>query len=214
VTFTLTGPDIPVPRPIGPVASVDLGWRRLTAGEGVRVATVVTDAGDTDYIICPERVLSRLEHCERIRAFRDDGRNAILEHLCSIDWKQAPEPLVEIGLSLQLRPASSFGRLARLARIWRDYSDWRPLDFRAAENWRRWDKLRWEEEANLRDKALAHRDDCYRKEAARIASKVSTLILEDFNIAAAARLETPTGEETTQVAAMRRYRTIAAPGEL
>jgi hypothetical protein len=213
VTFTATGPVRPAPQPTGAVAAVDIGWRRLT--DGLRVATIVRNTGKPpDYIICPERIISRLEYVETLRSRRDEARNAILARVCAIDWTAAPEMLAEIGLRLRMRPASSFGRLAVLALTWRKYPDWRPDDFAAVEQWRRRDKSCWEEEANLRDKAIAARDDHYRKEAVRILDGVTTLILEDFDIAAAARLEDKSGDETTQVAAMRRYRTIAAPGEL
>ena len=111
------------------------------------------------------------------------------------------------------RPLSAAGRIARLAILWRDY-DWGPEERARCEEWRRTDKRMWEEEANLRDKALYRRTDAYRKAAKAIADRAGVIILKDFDISEAARKESKAGDETNQVRAMRRYRTLAAPGDL
>ena len=213
VVFTATREEVePLPPPDGPAIAIDLGWLRLT--EGLRVGTVLAE-GDNQptYVICPERTLTDIERCEELRKRRDELRNAVLLWLTDLDWEDAPDPLRDLGKSLRLSPASAAGLIARLAISWRDY-DWRPEGRARCEEWRRTDKRMWEEEANLRDKALYRRTDTYRKAAKAIAELAGAIILKNFDIAEIARKETKAGDGTDQVKAMRRYRTLAAPGDL
>lgn len=207
--FLTTREVAELPPPDGPVVAIDLGWRRMT--EGLRVATILGDGGEPSYVICPQRTLDDIERCEAYRRRRDELRNAILAYLTTIDWNEAPPELAELGKALRTTPASAFGRIARLALAWRDHRDWG--DFARIEEWRRVDKRLWDTEANLRDKALYRRLDGYRKAAKAICEHAGVIILEKFNIADVAIKETKDGEETDQVRAMRRYRTIAAPSE-
>lgn len=212
VVLTATRNAPPPEPPQGkPAVAIDLGWRRLA--DGIRVATAVTDDVRVEFAICPEDVIERLAAADGIRMRRDELRNAIIDRLCAIDWSAAPPRLAEAAARLRRRPAASFGRIARVALVWRDHAAWRPDDLAAAEAWRHADARQWEIEAHTRDAAIARRTDAYRKEAAAIADMAGVLIIEDFDIAAAARIETAAGDETTQVAAMRHYRTVAAPGE-
>ena len=213
VVFTATREEVePLPPPDGPAIAIDLGWRRLS--EGLRVGTVLAEAdSQPTYVICPEKTLSDIERCESLRKRRDQLKNAALLWLTDLDWNDAPDPLRDLGDSLTLSPASAAGRIARLAILWRDY-DWRSEERARCEEWRRRDKRMWEEEANLRDKALYRRTDTYRKAAKAIAERAGVIILKRFNVAEAARKETKAGDETDQVKAMRRYRTLAAPGDL
>ena len=213
VIFTATREGVePLPPSNGPSIAIDLGWRRLT--EGLRVGTVLAEGDNQpNYVICPEKTLTDIERCESLRKRRDELRNAVLLWLTDVDWDNAPDPLRDLGKSLRLSPASAAGRIARLAILWRDY-DWQSEERARCEEWRRADKRMWEEEANLRDKALYRRTDTYRKAAKAIAERAGVIILKEFNIAETARKETKSGDETDQVKAMRRYRTLAAPGDL
>lgn len=213
VVFTATREEVePLPAPDGPVIAIDLGWRRLT--EGLRVGTVLAECdSQPNYVICPEKSLMEIERCETLRSRRDELRNAILLWLTDLDWEDAPDPLRDLGKRLRVSPASAASHIARLAILWRDY-DWAPEERTRCEEWRRTDKRMWEEEANLRDKALYRRTDTYRKAAKAIAAEAGVIILKDFDIAEAARRATKAGDETDQVKAMRRYRTLAAPGDL
>jgi len=213
VVFTAIREEVePLPPPNGPSIAIDLGWRRLT--KRLRVGTVLGE-GDNQptYVICPEKTLTDIERCEKLRSRRDELRNSVLLWLTNLDWDAAPEPLRDLGKSLRLSPASAAGRIARLAILWRDY-DWGAKERARCEEWRRTDKRIWEEEANLRDKALYRRTDNYRKAAKAIAERACVVILKGFDMARAARKETRAGDETNQVRAMRRYRTLAAPGDL
>lgn len=218
VVMTATG-NVEIPKAVGDVVAVDLGWRRLT--NGIRVATFVYEDGQVDHIICPERVISMLQHCDDIRSRRDEMRLAILARIARIQndtgfygFRNGPTELAALASGIRQTPPAAFGRIARLAWAWKEYPDWRSGDFDAINEWRRKDKRLWEEEANLRDHALAVRLDHYRKEATRVLNNVGTLVLEKFDIAKIALKETPSGDETEQVQAMRHYRMIAAPGLL
>lgn len=222
--FTATRPRIERAAPDGPAVAIDLGWRRVP--EGIRVATVLADgAAAPRHILCPERVLAGLDRVDELRRERDEARTAILDRLVALPWREAPPELAELGGRLRAKPASAPDRIALLAIRWRDpdFADarpwrardnWRPEDFAAIEEWRRWDKRTWETEAHLRDKILAHRLDLYRKAAAEVADRAGALILEEFDIAEAARLEDINAKPTEQAPPMRRYRTVAAPSEL
>jgi transposase len=164
-------------------------------------------------VICPERTLTDIERCEELRKRRDELRNAVLLRLTDLDWDDAPDPLRDLGKSLRLSPASAPSLIARLAILWRGYN-WRPEARARCEEWRRTDKRMWEEEANLRDKALYRRTDTYRKAAKAIAERAGAIILKNFDLAEIARKETEAGDETDQFKARRRYRTLAAPGDL
>ena len=213
VVFTATREEVePLPVPDGPAIAVDLGWRRLT--EGLRVCTAVAECdSQPTHVICPEKTLIDIERCERLRSRRDELRHAVLLWLTDLDWDDAPAPLRDLGKSLRVSPASAAGHIARLAFLWRDH-DWRLEERARCEGWRRTDKRMWEEEANLRDKALYRRTDTYRKAAKAIAERAGIIILKQFDIAEAVKTETKAGDETHQVKAMRRYRTLAAPGDL
>jgi transposase len=213
VVFTTTRDEVePLPPPNGPCIAIDLGWRRLT--EGLRVGTVLAE-GDNQptYVICPEKTLTDIERCESLRKRRDELRNAVLLWLTNLDWNDSPAALRDLGMSLRLSPASPARRVATLAMLWRDYG-WRPKERTRCEEWRRADKRMWEEEANLRDKAVYRRTDTYRKAAKEIAERAGVIILRNFDIAEVARKETKAGDETSQARTMRRYRTLAAPGDL
>src|SRR5205085_2132456 len=160
-----------------------------------------------------EKTLIDVERCERLRSRRDELRNTALLWLTALDWDDAPDPLRDLGKTLRLSPASAAGRIARLAILWRDY-DWGAEERARCEEWRRADKRMWEEEANLRDKALYRRTDTYRKAAKAIAERAGAIILKNFDLAEIARKETEAGDETDQFKARRRYRTLAAPGDL
>src|SRR5262249_9798268 len=97
--------------------------------------------------------------------------------------------------------------------LWRDY-DWGREERARCEEWRRTDKRMWEEEANLRDKALYRRTDTYRKSAKAVAERAGVIILKPFDIAEVARKESKAGDETDQVKPRRRYQNLAAPGDL
>jgi len=214
VVFTAIREEVePLPPPNGPSIAIDLGWRRLT--KRLRVGTVLVE-GDNQptYVICPEKTLTDIERCEKLRSRRDELRNSVLLWLTNLDWDAAPEPLRDLGKTLRLSPAAAAGRIARLAILWRDHDDWGAEERARCEEWRRADKRMWEEEANLRDKALYRRTDTYRKAAKEIAERAGVIILKTFDIAKTARKETKSGDETDQVKAMRRYRTLAAPGDL
>ena len=209
--FTVKIPDritIPVNHQ---AAAVDLGWRKI--GEELRVAVWKGTDGRSGEIRLPADMLGEFDRVERIRAIRDRDFNAAKSQL--INWltdRTVPDWLDEATQTLP--KWRSTGRLAALAIRWRDSRfDGDEDIFNSMESWRRHDKHHWEYEANLRDQLLTHRREIYRVFAAEIARTYGTVVVEDMDLRPMIQLPEP-GQDDPLPQAVRRYRMIAAPGEL
>jgi hypothetical protein len=208
VTFLCRIPAAEVAAPSGSVTAVDLGWRKTN--EGLRVATVMREGTEErEYTVLPNDVLEALERPERIRGHRDTALNTFdaRTFLGGIDWAGAPPELQAIADRLRKAPKISAARLASLAIAWRLHLDYRPDDFSRLEAWRKRDKHLWIYECNLRDQAQKRRLDFYRHAAAQIVDGASAIVLEEFDLAQAARTE---GRDNLPHAAARHQRQMAA----
>jgi hypothetical protein len=217
--------------PDGDVVAVDLGWRRLDSG--MRVATVMRN-DETRFVTLTERLMEEFERIEALRSERDDLHAAILPELRQINWSTAPPKLTEIAAWWRALPKPLPRHTARLALSWRDCIDWTPLPsqgsphereqerrrrrllhwepqlFERADEWRRGDKRLWQREAHWRNQAALQRRELYRIEARKIVAGARVVILEQFDLAKAARLS----DDNPLHAAARRNRVIAAVSEL
>ncbi len=209
VVFTCTREAAPVQAAAGHLAAVDIGWRVVNSG--LRVATLVREDGQTDFVVLPAEVIGKFDHVTDIQSRRSGSLNEFLAKLREVPWNSAPAILRDIAKPVCQSPKIGYGRVAALVLRWRqDFADWRPGDLETAEAWRKQDKRLWLEQVNLADKVRARRKEFYRLEARRILDGVSALILEDFNMAEAARVK---GQDPALPDAARRNRVIAAPYE-
>jgi hypothetical protein len=211
VSLTVRLPDNDTPRVNGRAAAVDLGWRKI--GDGLRVAAWIGGDGDSGELRLPAEVVGEFDRVERIRSERDREFNHAKSRL--LDWSNnhdVPDWLAEATKTLpQWR---SCNRLAAVVIRWRDARFPGDEDiFADLEDWRRHDKHHWEFEANLRDQLCARRREMYRVFAAMLARRYGRVVVEDMDLREMVRLPQP-GEDEGLHAAARRYRVIAAPGEL
>jgi len=135
-----------------------------------------------------------------------------------VDWlakwlagRDLPDWLIE--RTRTLRQWRSAARLASVVIHWRENRFAGDKDgFAAVEAWRKKDKHLYEWEANQRRKAVAWRDDLYRRVAADLSRRYKTAIVEDCNWRDVGRK--PDVGENNDSGAAARQRTIAAPGRL
>ena len=214
VTFTCSRMiEPPRPAETGQIKAIDLGWRKVEGG--LRVATVLAEGqAHPTHIILPQAILDGFAYADDIRGERDDMLNEVLPKVRAIDWTQAPPTLAAIGQAVKAAPKIGFGRVASLAIAWREHSDWRAEDYELLEAWRKDDKRLWIEEFNLRDKLQGRRRDFYRNQAKALVAGVRVVILEEFDLAEAAKVKRENGQENVIPAPSRHYRTVAAIHEL
>lgn len=229
-------PD-PAPPTGGPVVAVHLGWRRDPDRDWVRVATwrstaplaippdldarhtqgapVVADTDTTGQIVLPGSWWRRLQRHDQIQAERDLALDDIRATLVTWLHEHGPVQIGEHSIdAAEVTRWRAPGRFATLALAWRDTPPPAGTGLAAAlEHWRRHDRRRWEGHAHGRARALAHRDDTYRRIAAWLARTASTILVDDTNLAALARHRDPALPPTAQHRAARQ-RTLAAPGQL
>jgi hypothetical protein len=93
-------------------------------------------------------------------------------------------------------------RFAALARRWREQR-WGGDDigFTLLEEWRKKDKHLWTWQENQRKKVERRRLDLYRAEAARIARRCDTIVIERFDKRATQRTPAPESDKTENAAA-------------
>jgi transposase len=114
------------------------------------------------------------------------------------------------SLSVWRSPA----RLAALVRDWRETRfNGDNAMFDAVEGWRKQDKHLWCWETAQRAKSLARRRDYYRVTAAKLAENFGTVILEDFDLRAVARVP-EVDSDKNHIKQAARNRTLAAVSEL
>src|SRR3990172_233834 len=160
--------------------SLDLGWRKRP--NGLRVAYWRGDAGREGELLLDDRYLARMRRCEELRSQRDLIRNAAQADLGAWLGQQVlPDWLREETRTL--RQWRSPSRLGRLEAIWRRQRfEGDSGGYGVVAKWRRDDLPLWQEEGNLRDKALRDRREVYRRFAAATVARYAEIVIEDFDL--------------------------------
>jgi len=190
--------------------AVDLGWRLLD--HGLRVGYWRGSDGGSEEILLPTRDVARWQKADDLRAIRGERFNGVVDWLAKwLAGRDLPDWLIE--RTRTLRQWRSAARLASVVIHWRENRFAGDKDgFAAVEAWRKKDKHLYEWEANQRRKAVAWRDDLYRRVAADLSRRYKTAIVEDCNWRDVGRK--PDVGENNDSGAAARQRTIAAPGRL
>lgn len=190
---------------------IDVGWRRT--GGGLRAAVWHGSDGGRGSLTLPEEDLGRWAWADELRSIRDRLFNEARGRLSL--WLASPPCAVPEWLTERTKFLGAWrspGRLAAVVIRWRAGRFAGDAEiFEALEQWRRLDKRRWEEEANVRRKALAWRDHRYRNFARDLARRYHTARVEDTDWRALMCRPEPDDEAD---GALRTYTRIAAVGTL
>jgi len=173
--------------------AIDLGWRKRP--EGIRAAYWVDSLGQHGELVMPTSIRDRIQHAASLRSIQDRLFNHVRTRL--VRWidlakdqvelngsgaKELPEWLLEARRTLPLW--RSQGRLTRLALYWLDNRF--PGDevvVRWLDAWRRKARHLYQWECSERTRALGHRREVYRIEAARLCDTYERIVIETFNLA-------------------------------
>lgn len=195
--------------------AVDLGWRRFD--DGIRVGAWTGEDGERgDFRIDP----SRIAKADELRSVRDANMNTMAPKMLA--WLRDPERAQSLPEWMRdgtqhahaWRAAS---RWVALAKRWRtERFDGDADGYTILESWRYHDDHLWRWETSQRERSLLHRREEYRKAAAKLAARYSTLVLEDFDLTSVTRR--PTVDDATRGDAdnphARTQRVRVSPGEL
>jgi Putative transposase DNA-binding domain len=227
----------PISGPRGSAVAVHLGW--LETGSGLRVATWMDTSGETGELVIGKGgldetdidggrggVLSGIRKADDIRSIRDKNFNAARDSLVAwlrehdmVEWMRSLT--IRRGLAVPSKAQAlaylsgwrSPARLASLARRWRDARfDGDEDVFASLESWRYHDYHLWEWECNQRIGALRRRREVYRRFAATIAGRYSTVLVDGVKLDGLARR--PTTEASGEATAARTNRQSASVSEL
>ena len=198
---------------------IDVGWRRLrnratNVGAGLRVATVVSTALATPaYVVLPETTLDDARHVDDLAARRDAALAAIVSTIRLAQIADAPAMLQAVADRIKSAPKVRAGLVAKLAREWRQYPDYRPELRRQVAAWQRRDRQDWQEHTNLAKRISRRRADIYHHDAVRIVRDHRRIGIENLDVAGMARRQTPTGDINSIAVDTGWFRRLAAPAE-
>lgn len=198
-----------------PVAAINLAYR--VRPDGLRVGYLVDEHDQRREIILPRTILDRLDHADHIQSIRDTNLDTFRARLMQALAGMAdglPEWMREEHKTLHAwRSAARFASLVQRWAGARFDAPGEPEAFALAESWRRQDRhlLQWT--AHEARRALGHRRELYRRLAAELATRYSTLAVEQFDLRQVARLPKPEDEDPAH-AAVRRNRQRASLSEL
>lgn len=213
LTLTLSVPE-PVRRCGDGEAAIDLGWRLRPDGS-LRIAHVFDPASqDETEIVLPRGIIEAIARAGTLRGTRDKNFDEIKRVLASWIRETRSMPGWFLDRTETLAAWRSQARLAALVRDWREtrFSGDNSM-FDACEGWRKQDKHLWCWETAQRAKALARRRDYYRVIAAKLAENFGSVILEDFDLSAVARIPAVDSAQN-YIAQASLNRTLAAVSEL
>jgi hypothetical protein len=194
----------------GALLAINFGWRLIATG--LRVATIVDDRAEPEFLILPERFLGFAAALRSLRSERDTALNEVRPVLRRIPFAAAPAALAD-GLALALAPRFGPSRLARLVALWqKDHGDWRPDELAPLAAWRRLDNTLYSRQDRTWRRLVGGRTDIYRCWAKAICSRAGTLLIDNVDYAALRRL--PLDEAPELPAVARRNRDLAAVGEV
>lgn len=191
--------------------AIDLGWRKRE--NGLRVAYLLGDDGESREVLLGEDVLRGLHQVDDLRAIRDQHLNTARTALAS--WLHDAGSIPEwLSMATEhLAQWRSPARFAALAVAWREHREGQSEEverqYQALEAWRKKDKHLWTWECNLRDKVLARRREQYRVLAARLVDRYHVLVLERFDLRSTQRHQAPE-VETPEIQPARAQQRIAA----
>lgn len=212
VQITATVPDAVPTAKMGMVA-IDVGWRQLPEGT-LRVAAWEDDAGQKGELVLTERAIGGIRKPEELRRLRDKKLDEIKKSFS--EWLASQGSKVPAWLSkasenlVQWRSAA---RLTSLVYRWRDNRFMGDLEgYDMVEAWRYKDHHLWSWETSQRTGALRHRREVYRVFASKLVREYGTVVIENFNKSAVARLPLP--EDSPDNMTARSNRQLAAVSEL
>lgn len=214
LVLVLSLPDEVHPKS-GPVAAVDLGFRKVP--DGLRVATWLSDTGGAGSVVLPGRWIRGMAKVDDIQAIRQHNFNEAIAAVRK--WLDGQKDLAEwlsaatATISRWVAPA----RLAALTLAWRDQRLDGDADiYELIESWRKRDKHLLEYQAHLRDQLQGQREHLYREFAAMLVANHGTVRLESFDLRKVARVKRKgqTDPENELVSVARHQRVLAAPSLL
>lgn len=213
LTLTLSVPE-PMRRCGNGEVAIDVGWRLRPDGS-LRVAQAFDPILRDDHeCTLPQELSDAIVRADTLRSTRDKNFDETRRVLAGWIRETRSMPGWFLDATASLSAWRSPARLAALVRDWREKrfdGDSAMLAF--VEGWRKQDKHLWCWETSQRAKSLARRRDYYRCLAAKLAKSFATVILEDFDLRAVARVPNlESGENYIEQAA--RNRTLAAVSEL
>lgn len=156
-----------VGRPSGVVAT-HVGW--LMESRGLRVASALGSDGRYQYLSLSE---SHLADCETLDKLRSQRKRRLNE---TRDWLSENKELIPRKLreeTSHLHQWKSEQRLAGLAWKWKQLGNVPPR----LEDWRKWDKLKWQHECRLGKRIVRRRRNLYRNFAAGLAGSYGIVII-------------------------------------
>lgn len=194
-------------------AGIDLGWRLLADG-GLRVGYICDNAGRSEPIHLPARIVGEFHHSDDIASIRDTHFDAMRMRVAAwvVEQKELPEWVAERTESLALW--KSKGRLAQLLAHWSSNRFVGDEEIHMQlSRWMERDVHLWQYERGCKKKATRQRRSFYRQFAAEISRQYHSVAIEKIDWTQLSRDPTPESNETVNRIASRN-RTIAAVGEL
>ena len=207
--FAVTVPEAPRQESVAarPAAAVNVGWRTTPAG--LRIATLVDTAGRVEQVILSEDILQRFELCEEMQADIDAAMNAMWADVRSMEWGHAPAAMAEALEQLRQARRPHPRHLVRLLREWDD--GWEPSRQAMIRTWLRQDLRERRRHKQTLERTQRRRRDWMRKLVAAWVRRYGRIIVDEFSIARAGKIDPV---EDTGSSQARKQARRAAPGEL
>lgn len=197
-----------------PLVTVHLGWAADVAGRRVAGIADSPDPGEAQILALPPVIEEALQRSAEIQSCRDAKRDEVAGKARAILIPEsADERLVELhGRLVRTRPqyisANRLHYLCQLLRGAEMLPDW-------LEEWRKEDKLRWQEQIYLAKRARNARKNFYREVAIDLARRYEAIAIEPLELAKAAKkVDEITGEKSEFTRKARAGRVVAALYEL
>jgi hypothetical protein len=192
---------------VAPAAAINLGWR--SRPDGIRVAMLVDELGQTRELLVPRDLIARLDHASTLRSTRHKNLDEFRPQLVAV-LRELPEAPEWVRTALASIATWRTGRTYSFIRRWasaRFAND--EAAFRSAEEWRKQELhlLQWE--THERAGALRQRRELYRLFAVELSRTYSTVVLEKYDLSKFARVN-----KTEAAYRHQRNRIYAAPSLL
>lgn len=213
ITFQGGVEDPVKPRGNG-VLAVNFGWRKMYTGS-LRAAYWRDEDGTEGFFELDPAVISGLRKVDSLRSIRDRSRNELRAHLTAwLRERDAVLPPWLRGRTNFIHTWKSSQRFYELCTEWEEKRwDDDTEGFRMLHTWRQDDRHLWRWEANQRQKSLRRRLHQYRNIAYHLASRYSTLLIDDFNMRDTQR-HVATESEKIEIEARRLQQKETAPSIL
>ncbi len=213
LTLTLNVPE-PERRCGNGEVALDIGWRLRPDGS-LRIAQAFEPIlRDEHEFTLPREIIEAIKRVDTLRSTRDQNFDEMRRVLAGWIRETRSMPGWFLDRTETLAAWRSPARLAALVRDWRETRfNGDNAMFDAVEGWRKQDKHLWCWETAQRAKSLARRRDYYRVTAAKLAENFGTVILEDFDLRAVARVP-EVDSDKNHIKQAARNRTLAAVSEL